>query len=97
MLDNDGNMSSYEDVVLYYADFDLATRTVSNPVAITADDRRTIEEYPRWSADETMIIYDSNRSGKYQMYAYGLADASTSRISDGSSDSQFGNFEDLPK
>ena len=97
MLDNDDNMSSYEDVVLYYADFDVATRTVSNPVAITADDPRTIEEYPRWSADESLIIYDSNRSGRYQMYAYRLADRVTERISDGASNSQFGNFEDLPK
>jgi Tol biopolymer transport system component len=97
MLDNDDNMSSYEDVVLYYADFDVVTRTVSNPVAITVDDPRSVEEYPRWSADESLIIYDSNWSGRYQMYAYRLADRVTERISDGTSNSQFGNFEGLPK
>jgi hypothetical protein len=31
------------------------------------------------------------------MYAYRLADRVTERISDGTSNSQFGNFEDLPK
>jgi hypothetical protein len=97
MLDNDNNMSTYEDVVLYYADFNAATRTVSNAVAITTDDPRTIEEYPRWSADESLIIYDSNHSGQYQMYAYRLSDKTTVRISDGASNSQFGCFEDLPK
>lgn len=97
MLDNNDNMSTYADVVLYYADFDVRTLTVTNPVAITLDDPQTIEEYPRWSADESLIIYDSNRSGKYQMYAYRLADGTTERVSDGTSDSQFGNFENLPK
>jgi Tol biopolymer transport system component len=97
MLDNDDNMSTYADVVLYWAQFDVRTRTVSNPVAITQDDPRTIEEYPRWSSDESLIIYDSNRSGEYQMYVYRLADGSTARISAPGSDTQFGNFEALPK
>jgi Tol biopolymer transport system component len=98
MLDNDDNMSSYNDVVLYYADFDPGTLTVSNPVAITDYDRAHVCEYPRWSADESLILYDSNRTGVYQMYAYRLADRSTTRISsDPSVNSQFGNFENLPK
>ncbi len=98
MLDNDANMSTYNDVVLYYADFDLATRTVSNPVRFTDYDTSHICEYPRWSADESLIIYDSNRSGVYQMYAYRLADRATVRISsDAHSDSQFGSFENVPK
>jgi Tol biopolymer transport system component len=98
MLDNDDNMSTYNDVVLYYADFDVRTRVVSNPVAITDFDLAHICEYPRWSADETLIIYDSNRTGTYQMYAYRLADRTTARIStDATVDTQFGNFENLPK
>lgn len=98
MLDNDGNMSTYNDVVLYYADFDLATQVVSHPVALTTYDLSQISEYPRWSADESLIIYDSNRSGVYQMYAYRLADRTTTRISsDPSVNSQFGSFENLPK
>ena len=98
MLDNDGNMSTYNDVVLYYADFDVNTRVVSNPVAITTYDLNQISEYPRWSADESLIIYDSNRYGTYQMYAYRLADRTTVRIStDPAANSQFGNFENIPK
>ena len=77
MLDNNADMSSYNDVVLYYADFDVRTRVVSNPVAITTYDLSQISEYPRWSADESLILYDSNRSGVYQMYAYRLSDRTT--------------------
>ena len=98
MLDNDDNMSTYEDVVLYYADFDPATLTVSNPVAITDYDPNHICEYPRWSADESLVLYDSNRTGAYQMYAYRLADRMTARLSsDATTNSQFGSFEDVPK
>jgi Tol biopolymer transport system component len=98
MLDNDFNMSTYNDVVLYYADFDVATLRVSKPVQITDYDPSHICEYPRWSADESLIIYDSNRTGVYQMYAYRLADRVTARISiDRTSNSQFGSFESVPK
>jgi Tol biopolymer transport system component len=97
MLDLDGDMSTYRDVVLCHADFDAASRVVSNPVPFTEDDPRDISEYPRWSADETLVVYDSNRSGRYQAYAYRLADRTTVRLSDGRSNVQFGNFENVPK
>jgi len=98
MLDNDGNMSTYNDVVLYYADFDINTRVVSNPVAITTYDLSQISEYPAWSADESFVIYDSNRSGVYRVYAYNLADGTTAELSDDASvDFQFADFENLPK
>lgn len=98
MLDNDGNMSTYNDVVLYYANFNAVTRVVSNPVAITTYDLTQISEYPAWSADESFIIYDSNRSGVYREYAFKLADGSTTEISDDASQNfQFADFEDIPK
>jgi len=98
MLDNDDDMSTYNDVVLYYADFDKTTLSVSNPVAITDYDTSHVCEYPRWSADESLILYDSNRSGTYQMYAYRLADRLTARLSsDPATNSQFGSFENVPK
>ena len=98
MLDFDGDMSTYKDVVLYYADFDARRLVVSNPVPITGNDPNDICEYPRWSADESLILYDSNRTGTYQMYAYRLADGVTARVStDASSNSQFGSFENVPK
>lgn len=98
MLDNNGDMSSYNDNVLYYADFDRETRVVSNPVAFTTYDPSQISEYPSWSADESIIIYDSNRSGVYQQYAYRLADGTTTVLSDDATRNfQFGAFESLPK
>jgi Tol biopolymer transport system component len=98
MLDNNGDMSSYNDVVLYYADFDVNTRVVSNPVAITTYDLSQISEYPAWSADESVIIYDSDRSGIYQTYAYNLADRTTTVLSDNTAvNFQFADFENLPK
>jgi len=98
MLDNDGDLSTYNDDVLYYADFDPKTRVVSNPVAFTTYDLSQISEYPSWSADESFIIYDSNRSGIYRMYAYKLADGTTTEISDDATTNfQFGDFINLPK
>jgi Tol biopolymer transport system component len=98
MLDNNGDMSTYNDDVLYYADFDVKTRVVSNPVAFTTYDLSQISEYPSWSADESYIIYDSNRSGIYRMYAYKLADGTTTEISDDATTNfQFGDFINLPK
>jgi hypothetical protein len=98
MLDGNGDMSSYNDDVLYYADFDVNTRVVSNPVAFTTYDLSQISEYPSWSADESLIIYDSNRSGVYQTYAYNPADGSTTVLSDDATvNFQFADFENLPK
>jgi Tol biopolymer transport system component len=89
MLDNN---------VLYYADFDVYTAVVSNPVAITTYDSSQISEYPAWSADEAWIIYDSNRSGVYQAYAYNLAKRTTTVLSDNTAvNFQFADFEKLPK
>jgi hypothetical protein len=98
MLDNNGDMSSYNDDVLYYADFDAKNLIVSNPVAITKYDPSQISEYPAWSADESFIIYDSNRSGIYREYAYKVADGTTTELSDDpTTNFQFGDIEKLPK
>ena len=54
--------------------------------------------YPRWSADERLIVYDSDRTGVSQLYAYRLSDGITRRISPESWVSyNFGNFERCPK
>lgn len=98
MLDGNGDMSSYNDDVLYYADFDAKTLVVSNPVAFTTYNLSQISEYPSWSADESLIIYDSNKSGVYQTYAYNLADKTTTVLSDDTTvNFQFADFENLPK
>jgi Tol biopolymer transport system component len=98
MLDNDGNLNTFNDQVLFYADFDVGKLTVSSPVQVTDYDPRCVHEYPRWSADDKVIIYDTNCSGTYQMYAYRLSDRKTIQISrDATTNSQFGTLENVPQ
>jgi AraC family transcriptional regulator len=98
MLDRDRNSATYEDVVLCYADLDLATLTISNQVEITKAAAGIIHEYPAWSRDETLIYYDSNELGPYQLFAYRLADAVTRRVSPQVDRSyQFVALEGLPR
>lgn len=98
MLDNDENYATYNDVVLYYADFDKDSLTVYNPVAITELDINCVYEYPRFSSDGSLIVFDSNKFGTFQTYAYNIAEGTTHRISpDLSSNYRFVGFEDTPK
>ncbi len=97
-LDMDGDLRTTQDVVLTWAKLDLAGRLVSDPVPFTPRDPGCIHEYPRWSADEQVILYDSNCSGTFQVYAYRLADGSTTRLSeDPAVSSQFAVFEGVPQ
>jgi hypothetical protein len=97
MLDRShGGFSPYE-AVLQVADFDVKNRIISNPVSITDPRPTCIYEYPRWSADGTLILYDSNCSGRFQVDAYRLADRSTHRISpDPDLNYKEGSFENAP-
>ena len=98
MLDDDRKLYTYKDVVIAVADFDIANLKIYNQIIITEMNTDYVCEYPRWSKDESCVIYDSNRSGKYQVYAYHLKDKTTTRISpDENKDYRFGNFENLPK
>jgi Tol biopolymer transport system component len=98
MLDNDDLRTTYGDAVLYYADFDVDKLTISNPVQIADEDSSYVDMYTRWSADESLIIYSSNRSGTNQTYVYRLSDGTTHRISyDKDTSCEFAHFEDVPK
>ena len=98
MLDNDRKLYTYSDVVIAIADFDKANLRIENQIIITEMNKDYNYEYPRWTKDESSVIYDSNKSGKYQIYAYHLENKTTSRISpDITKDYRFGNFENLPK
>ncbi len=70
MLDHDRRTGTFKDAVICYADFDVETLTISNQVMITRQDSGCICEYPCWNRDESLILYDSNQSGAYQVYAY---------------------------
>ena len=98
MLDNDRKLYTYRDVVIAIADFDKVNLRVEKQIIITEMNKDYIYEYPRWTKDESYVIYDSDKSGKYQIYAYHLEKKTTTRISpDITRDYRFGNFENLPK
>lgn len=73
----------YPGRTLYIADFDVGTRTVSNPKAITdAEPNPEITWlYPRWTRDESAVVYHCNKTGKNQLYMYRLKDGSTACVS----------------
>jgi len=73
----------YTGKTLYIADFNLKTRTVSNPVAITDTNpcAMTMTLFPRWTKDESAVVYQSNKTGRNQLYMYRLKDSSTIQIS----------------
>lgn len=98
MLDIDRKLYTYRDVVIAIADLDTANLKVENQLIITDMNKDYTYEYPRWTKDESCVIYDSNKSGKYQIYAYHLEQKTTSRISsDINNDYRFGNFKNVPK
>lgn len=74
---------SYPGRTLYIADFDARTRTVSNPLAITdaKPDPKVTTLYPRWTKDESAVVYHCDKSGKSQIYMYRLKDKSTILVS----------------
>jgi hypothetical protein len=82
MLDRTGDLADYRDDVLYWAELDLETRAVKNPVRITdPTGGRCVNEYPRWSSDEQLILFDSSCSGSPRVYAYRLSDGVIAPVS----------------
>jgi hypothetical protein len=98
MLDNDNNIPTYDDDVICYSEFDVKALKIQRQVTITTKDLRNIQEYPAWNKDESLIVYDSNEAGTYQVYVYRLADGVTARLSpDKTRNDQFAAFEGVPK
>jgi hypothetical protein len=98
MLDHNYNIATYNDVAICYADFDVRNLKISNQVIIAGEDRSCVREYPCWNRDETLILYDSNRTGTSQIYAYRLADGMTSLVSPmAATHYNFADFEAIPK
>jgi Tol biopolymer transport system component len=90
----------YPGRTLYIADFAVKTRTIANPQAIAneASERDTTYLYPRWTKDESAVVYHCNKTGKNQLYMYRLADGSTTRVSsDADADYMFPHGEATPK
>ena len=90
----------YPGRILYIADFDAKARTVTNPkiIANEAGDPDTIYLYPRWTKDESAVVYHCNKTGKNQLYMYRLKDGSTIRVStNADADYMFPHGEATPK
>jgi len=98
MLDHDNNTMTFKDAVICYAHFDVKSLRIFDQIPITEENSRFIHEYPSWNSSGTLILYDSNLSGKYQIYAYSLDDRTTKRIS-GRADLnyQFVSVEGVPR
>lgn len=79
---------------LYLADFDVERRTISNlkPFA-NAEGKKVWFAYPRWTKDESEIVYHAG--GK--LFLYTLADGSTRQVStDGMADYRYPHGEATP-
>ncbi len=98
----DGDLKTYEDAVIAYADFDPENLEVKNERVISAEDSGYIDMYPRWSADERYIIYSSSRGTGHmwgmRQYMYDIGTGKTHLISDDTFlTDMYPCFEDLPK
>lgn len=81
--------------VLYLADFDPKTRTISNAKAFANEEGEPVWfDYPRWIRDESAIVYHAG--GK--LFLYTLADGSTEQVStDDKADYRYPHGESTPK
>ena len=68
---------------LYLADFDVEKRTITNakPFANEEANPSPWYAYPRWTKDETAIVYHANRTGKGELFLYTVKDGSTAKVS----------------
>jgi Tol biopolymer transport system component len=90
----------YPGRALYVADFDAKTPAVTNPkvIANEAFQQDVTYLYPRWTRDQSAVVYHSNKSGKNQLYMYRLEDGATLRVSaDPKGDYMFPHGEATPK
>ena len=84
---------------LYIADFDAKKRSITNAKAIANKEGKPHwYAYPRWTKDETAIVYHANRTGKGELFLYTLEDGSTRKVStNDSADYRYPHTEATPK
>lgn len=99
--------------VLYIADFDAKARTITNPKVIANAEANPALPflYPRWTRDESAVVYHANKNRKgpayddtgiwgsgNQIYMYRLKDGSTIRVStDSNANYMYPHGEKSPK
>jgi len=88
---------SYKDTgrTLYIADFDAKKRTITNAKPFANEERANRWfAYPRWTKDETAIVYHASPS----LYLYTLEDGSTVKVStNAGADYRYPHCEATPK
>jgi hypothetical protein len=88
---------SYLGRSLYVADFDAGSRSITNPRVVARGGEGWDVNFPRWTADESAVLYHCNRTGKTQLYMHRLKDGSVTRLStDGEANYAFPNAEATP-
>ncbi len=85
MLTDVSTMMPYRTAVIYYADFNKDTLTISNPVEVKKFNTIITDEYPRWNPTGEFILFDSNATGSFEVYAYRLSDGEVQKITDNDS------------
>ena len=80
---------------LYIADFDAKTRTIKNAKPFANKEGKPIWfAYPRWTRDQSSIIYHAGRS----LYLYELQNGNTHKVStDDKADYRYPHGEATPK
>ena len=67
---------------LYVADFDVKTRKITSVKAFANKERKPgWFAYPRWTKDETAIVYHAHEAGKTSLRLYTWKDGSTKKVS----------------
>jgi hypothetical protein len=84
---------------LYVADFDGKKRSITNAKAFANElGKPHWYAYPRWTKDETSIVFHANKTGKGALYLYRLKDGNTAKVStDAKADYRYPHCEDTPK
>ena len=80
---------------LYLADFDVGSRTMSNFEVFANEERKPVWfAYPRWTRDQSAIVYHAGR----KLFLYTPADGSTVKVSaDDKADYRYPHGEATPK
>ena len=84
---------------LYIADFDAKKPSITNAEAFANDIMKPHwYAYPRWTKDESAVVYHANRTGKGELFLYVPADGATRKVStDDGADYRYPHCEDTPK
>ena len=84
---------------LYVADFDAQKPSITNAKAFANEIMKPHwYAYPRWTKDESSIVFHANRIGKGELFLYTPDDGTTRRVSvDDEADYRYPHCEDTPK